>query len=432
MNLKAAAAACAVALGALADAGPVLAQAASQRGFFDAAGIVYPQASPTGGDRWIGEALFRQEAAWRPASWLTLAGAFDARAATDDRVDASWNIDWSDRGRQRPALSIRRASAAFVRRGLTVEAGKLFVRWGKADVLNPTDRFAPRDLLEVVDNEFLGITAVRATYEHEADTLDVVWQPRFTPSRLPLPGGRWSASLSSRAPVASDSAAAGGGTATLPAVEIPDQWPGRPQSGVRWNHVGAGFEFSLSFFDGFNHFPIFDVVPDPALAQAEVTRVYPVMRMAGGDAAWPLKWFTLKGEIGYFWTTDSRVDDYGIYVVQMERQRGDWLFVGGYAGEFVTNDRGLAASPAFAFDRALTRTFLGRASYTIDATRSLAFEGVVRRDGSGGWVKAEYSQAFGQHWRTTLRGDVLGGEDLDFFGRYRRNSNLRLAVRYSY
>ena len=39
---------------------------------------------------------------------------------------------------------------------ITVVAGKQFIRWGKADILNPTDRFAPRDFMEVVDNEFLG------------------------------------------------------------------------------------------------------------------------------------------------------------------------------------------------------------------------------------------------------------------------------------
>jgi hypothetical protein len=424
------AAACAALLALAGHAAPARAQAASQRGFLEASGIVYPQTAPTGGDQWIGEALFRQEASWRPSSWLTLAGAFDARAATDNRVDASWSIDWSDRGRQRPALSIRRASAAFRRGGFTVEAGKQFVRWGKADVLNPTDRFAPRDLLEVVDNEFLGITAVRATYEHGADTVDVVWQPRFTPSRLPLPGSRWSGSLPSGS---SALAPAGGPSASLPLVDAGAQFPERPQAGVRWNHVGGGFEFSLSLFDGFNYLPIFGAVPDPAQGQTAITRLYPVMRMAGGDAAWPLRWFSLKGEIGYFWTTDQRVDDYGIYVIQLERQHGDWLFVGGYAGEFVTTDRGLSsATPAFAFDRELTRTFLGRASYTIDANRSVAFEGAVRQDLSGGWLKAEYSQAFGQHWRATVRGDALGGEDTDFFGRYRRNSNVRLTVRYSY
>jgi hypothetical protein len=73
-----------------------------------------------------------------------------------------------------------------------LEAGKQFVRWGKTDVLNPTDRFAPRDFMDVVVNEFLAVIGARLTYEHAGRTIDLVWVPRFTPSRLPLADRRWS------------------------------------------------------------------------------------------------------------------------------------------------------------------------------------------------------------------------------------------------
>jgi hypothetical protein len=394
----------------------------SQRGFVEATGTLYPRTAPTDDTRWVGEAMLRQEASWRPAPWLTLAGAFDARAATDDRVDRSWTVDWKDRNPKRPALGVRSLSAAFRRHGFTLEAGKLFVRWGKADILNPTDRFAPRDFLEVVDNDFLGVTGVRATYEQGADTLDVVWVPLFTPSRMPLPGSRWASGSTVDLPAAN----------TVPIVDLGPIFPSRAQAGFRWNHVGAGVEYSLSYFDGFNNIPRIDYSANPALVRAEVRRIYAPMRMAGADAAWPLRWFTLKGETGYFWTTDSRADDYGIYVIQVERQQGEWLFVGGYAGEYVTRHRTVATVPVYDFDRGLANTFLGRVSYTIDPLRSVAFEGAVRRDASGGWFKAEYSRAAGQHWRATARADLLAGSPDDLFGRYHRNSSLRLTVRYSY
>ncbi len=66
---------------------------------------------------------------------------------------------------------------------LTAEVGRQFVRWGKADILNPTDRFAPRDFAAtVVDADFLGVTAARVTYDTGTNTIDLVWQPWFTPS----------------------------------------------------------------------------------------------------------------------------------------------------------------------------------------------------------------------------------------------------------
>ena len=52
------------------------------------------------------------------------------------------------------------------------------------------------------------------------------------------------------------------------------------------------------------------------------------------------------------------------------------------------------------------------------------------RDGM--YVKAEYSQARGDHWRTTIAMAYLGGQADDFLGQYRRNSHVVLSLRYSF
>ena len=115
--------------------------------------------------------------------------------------------------------------------------------------------------------------------------------------------------------------------------------------------------------------------------------------------------------------------------MQLERQTGEWVLVGGYAGEAVTSRR---APSTFAPDRGTTRSLVGRASYTIDPNRSVALEGAVRQNGRGAYAKAEYSQARGQHWRATVTGTLIRGEPDDFLGQYRRNSHLVLSVRYSF
>jgi hypothetical protein len=124
------------------------------------------------------------------------------------------------------------------------------------------------------------------------------------------------------------------------------------------------------------------------------------------------------------------VDEYALYVIQLERQMGEWFFVGGYAGEAVT--RHGTQSIDFAPDRGLTKTILGRAGYTIDANRDIAFEAAVRQNGHGVWVKAAYSQLLGQHWRATLELVVIGGNSADFLGQYHRNSHAAVVVRYSF
>lgn len=420
---------------------PATAQTTSQRGFVEVRGTVYPQTNATDETRLLGDAQFRQDVAWHPATWLTLAGGIDARVDSHDRVDSRIAGVWSDRGLRRPPVAVRRASVAIRGRGVTVEIGKQLIRWGKADVLIPTDRFAPRDNLEVVDNEFLGVSAVRVTYERGANTIDAIWQPTFTPSRLPIAGQRWATLPANVA--AAMAAAAASPTLSVSVSERPVSWPTRTQYGIRWNHVAEGFEFSVSYFDGLNHLPRVELVPGAIPLQFDIARTYVDMKMAGVDLAVPTRWFTVKGEAGYFASREPRTDEYLMYVVQIERQKGDWLFVGGYAGEAVTNRRssaGLTTDGApvttsavnLPFDRGLTRTFLGRASYTIDVNRSLAFQGAVRQDGRGYWIQAEFSRSYGQHWRTTVRANGIGGSPDDFLGQYRRNSSLDLMLRYSY
>jgi len=392
-------------------------QAFTQRGFLEARTSLYPQTGAQDRARVVGEGLLRYEAAWTTAPGLRLSGAVDARADTHRQVERSGGVSWFDRDRRRPALAVRRFSAAYRAGPLTIEAGKQLIRWGKADILNPTDRFAPRDYLAVVDNEFLGVTAVRLTYERGSDTVDLVWSPRFTPSRLPLLDQRWVVIPR-------------GLPEELRLVEAGARLPGGPQFGVRWNRLGGGFEYSLSFYQGFHHLPLMEARPLSLVPpRIEIERLYPGMRMFGGDAAIPLRWLTVKAEAGYFTSTTPRADEYALYVVQLERHVGEWIFVAGYAGQAVTRRRSVLD---FAPDRGLTRAFLGRAGYTIDANRSLAIEGAARENGRGVWARLEYTQAFGRHWRATAALVWIHGSPEDFLGQYRRNSHGEVVLRYSF
>jgi hypothetical protein len=219
------------------------AQTYTQRGFLENRGTFYPQKASNDHTQTIGESLFRYEGFYKAGSKLEFAGGIDLRLDTHHQVDRDLKLSWSDREIRRPLADIRRLSAIYHDGPITFEAGKQFVRGGKTDILTPTDRFAPRDYLEVVDNDFLPITAARLTYEKNSNTLDVVWSPRFTPSRIPLLNQRW--------------------TIVPAGVTIRDagaEFPGGSQIGARWNHVG-NVEYALSVFHGFNHLPSFEATP---------------------------------------------------------------------------------------------------------------------------------------------------------------------------
>ena len=390
----------------------LLAQDFTQRGFLETTGLFFPQAAPNDSGHATGEALLRYEAFYKLTPDFHLAGGIDARTDTHLETERSFDLSWWDRSRQRPAFAVRRLSAIYTRGKLTVEAGKQFIRWGKTDILNPTDRFAPKDFLNVVDTDFLGITAGRVTYGDQANTIEVVAAPRLTPSRVPLLNQRWAVL-----------------PAGVPVSELPPDIPGGPQFGARWNHIGSAAEFSFSFYNGYDHLPLYRAQIDLAPVSVQLQRFYPQMRMYGADAAIPLSLVTLKAEAAYFTSSTPQSDQYALYVVQLERQAGEWSFAGGYAGQVIT-DHGTAVS--YSPVRGLTRAIVARAGYTIDVNRSVAFETVIRQNGQGYYLKPEYTQAFGQHWRLTAGFALIRGADTDFLGQYHRNSHGILTLRYSF
>jgi len=394
---------------------PAEAQTLRQRGFVDAGAVLFPQRVPNDGTQLVGDLIAQEELFFKPASWIQFAAGFVGRANSHDQVENSWRLDILDRGTLRPALSARRLTATFTHGPVTVDIGKQFIRWGKADIVTPTDRFAPQDFVNVIEPEYLAVTATRASVQWRNESFDGVWVPFFTPSRTPLLNQRWTV-----VPAGAEGIALSDASGPLPKGS---------QAGIRWGHIAGRYEFSLSYFDGFKNLPDISITPGPSPFAAGIARTYPNLKSYGFDFAAPTGLLTVKAEAAYATSTTRDSDDYVLYVVQLERQAGEWMFVGGYAGEVVTERR---ARFTFAPDRGLTRSIVGRASYTIDANRSATVETAVRQNGDGTYLKGEYSQARGQHWRATAAAALIRGHQDDFLGQYRLNSHITFSIRYSF
>jgi hypothetical protein len=389
------------------------AQPIAQRGFIDVRDFLFPQTAPNDATRNVVDLLAREEVFLKPAEWFQVAGGLDLRANSHDQVESEWRFDWDDRAIRRPRLALRRLAVTFSKGPLTIDAGKAFIRWARADVLNPTDRFAPRDFMNVLDTDVLPVLAVHPSLRFRDETFEAVWSPQLTPSRLPLFNQRWTV-----LPPAVQG---------IPVVDGGSILPSGSEQGVRWSHAGSRFDASLSFFDGFNHLPNIETRLLPT--RLELTRVFPALRSYGGDLAIPTRWVTLKGEAAYFTSPTSTNDEYVLYVIELERQIREWVLVVGYAGEAVTEDRGVFS---FAPDRGIAKSVLGRAAYTVDPRRTIAIEAAVRQSGDGLYIKGEYSQAFAQHWRLTLTGVGIEGEPDDFLGQFNHNSNVSIGLRFSF
>ncbi len=403
--------------GLIASAFGLCGQTFTQRGFLDVDLFGFPQTAPNDAGHAVGSALVRWEASYQPVPWLTLSGGLEAQTDTHQQVERAFHFDTEDRGLLRPAFDLRKLVLTLHKGHFTADIGKQFIHWGKADILNPTDRFAPKDYLNVVDNGVLGVVAARFNAEYKGTSIDLVAAPRFTPSRMPLLDERW-------APVPS-----GEPPQIVNAASI---FPGGGQYGVRVDHIGHGYEVSASMFEGYNPLPLLVPLGDPQILYLQ--RFYPKIRTYGTDAAIPMPFATLKVESAWFDSRETsanapRSDNYVLWVAQLERQVRQWVFVAGYAGQTVFENH-----YAFYFDpeRGLTRTILVKAVYNPDAPTSFSIQTATRQDGRGTWTTAEYSRQLATHWRVIGGVSVIAGDRNDFLGQYKRNSFGVLRVRYSF
>ena len=389
------------------------AQAVTHRGSIEARVVGFPEEAANDPTRVVGDAMLREEIVLRPADWFQFAAAADLRANTHHEVEDEWRLDLEDRGLLRPRAAVRRLAATLSGGPFSIEVGKQFIRWGRADVIYPTDRFAPRDYLNVIDAELLPVIGVRPSLQIGSETLEAIWVPQLTPSRLPLLDQRWAPAQA----------------VPVPLRNAESRIPGGSQFGVRWRHTGARVETAAMFFDGFNHLPDITALPVPEDGVVDVSRVYPAIRMYGADVAVPTAWFMVKGEVAYVTSPPATSDEYVLYVLEVERQIGEWLLDVGYAGEVVRVSR---VEAVFSPDRQMARSFIGRAAYTVDTRRTLIIEGAARQNGDGFYGKIQYSQALGSFWRFTLAAVAMGGDEDDFLGQYEKNSHGSAALRFSF
>src|SRR5262249_7899762 len=156
------------------------------------------------------------------------------------------------------------------------------------------------------------------------NTLDLVWQPRLTPARIPLINQRWTFLPSTL--TQSD------------AEDLGSVFPARSSFGFRWNHTSPGYEYSLSYYDGFNYLPAFSEHASGMSSTITFSRMYPSLRLYGGDFAVALAPFSLKGEAAYYTSPAKQQDEYLLYVLEVERQIRDLRLTFGYAGEVITKN----------------------------------------------------------------------------------------------
>jgi hypothetical protein len=339
---------------------------------------------------------------------------------------------------RRSYLGVREATFSARRGPLEVTLGKQIYAWGTADAFNPTDNLNPYDYLDILDNEKLGVWSASARLSLGRSSLVFAVVPFFTPSRLPLPRSRWTPPVPT------------GFVAVADDPVQPDQDIGATQYAARLRTTVAGWDVSVSYYDGFDHTlsfrqSAFQVAPGVFIPR--LTPVYSRVKVPGLDFSTTFGKLEVHGE-GAFRLIESNGRDHrfqGIAGVNYTQDVGlRWLdqmiFVVEYGRETVL--RRIRHSGVIEKDKSplvgdllansgFRDAIVGRIQAKLTEDTSLKLSGIADL----AVTPSYYVQFKGNHRITDAVHveaglDFLTGKPDTFWGRWRNNDRFFLVLRY--
>ncbi|MEO0262980.1 MAG: hypothetical protein ABIM62_04575 [candidate division WOR-3 bacterium] len=180
---------------------------------------------------------------------------------------------------------------SFIFENIDVKIGKQRIAWGTADRLNPTDILNPYDLQNPFDfgEKIPSEAIVIDLYLPKEFTLEGVFLPKFVPPLLP----------EGEFPILENS--------QFPGIKDTIIYPSSKNPMFAGKIYGKFLKFnsSLSYFYGFDNFPIFKGIRVYHDTIIKALYFFPKIHMIGFDFAGEIKSVGIWGEIGYFIPRDT-------------------------------------------------------------------------------------------------------------------------------
>jgi hypothetical protein len=308
-----------------------------------------------------------------------------------------------------------------------IRFGKQIIKWGKADVVNPTDNLTPTDYSNLLDEDDIGVIAANLNYYRDNWNLQLVGIPLFSPSRLPPRDTRFSI-------VPPDT--------PLPVEdpELPPDTIDNAQFGARLKTTYKGWDFSVSYYDGINDIPVpelrFEGTPFPTPV---IVPVYNRMRVFGGDFATVFDRLGFHGEAAQFVFDGDRQDSYFEYVVGFDYSKSNILFdhdlflIVEYVGLDVTDEGMTLETETPPLDRVLVSAIAANIKYEFTEFTRLELRGAIDfHQGDDFYIQPQLVHEVNDNLTIIFGLDLLGGPDDTFFGQFRDNDRFYTKLVYTF
>ena len=385
----------------------------------------------------VNEGLFQLEWARKLGAWGALKIVGEAR---DDDFGFTRGLHFQipETSKHRSYLGLKEVTLAAHQGPFEVTVGKQIFAWGTADAFNPTDRLNPYDYLDPFDNEKLGVWSAAARVGTPRVSLVVVAVPFFTPSRLPLEHSRWTPTVPA------------GFVAVVDDPVRPAQDAAATQYAARLKTTVGGWDLSLSYYDGFEHTPVFrgsTIGLAPGVVLPRLTPVYTREKVPGADFSTTFGRFEVHGEaVARLVESNGRDDRFqGIaglnYTLDVgHRWLDQMLFVVEYARETVLRHHRhsdildsdtVPLVGARLANNAFRDAVVGRIQAKLSEDTVLKLSGIADLAGAPSHYlqfKATHRVTDALHVEAGL--DFLTGKPDTFWGRWGDNDRFFVVLRY--
>jgi hypothetical protein len=388
-------------------------------GFVEARGFAYSGRS-AGRDPWV-------------VGWGTAQAAFDAKLAPSLRFSATARaeaissgsralfLDIADRDVRRAPLALREAWVSWsVAPTIDVEAGRIFLGWGKTDGYSPADAFLPRDLTDPFADEKLPLWGLRTRGQTGALRFDGVLVLLGTPWRVPVSSPRF-------APVEA--------TATGVPVVLADGGNDLPRTGWGAIRLLASFgDWDVGAWGrtGVRPAPLLTpradlASPDGDAVALPMDRRYAREEALGVELSRVTGAWVVRAEGAALWSSDTGLGDALIWTLGAERAFGD----GTLLLTLAANARATPVDPLLLFDRAILPSLIAvwQKTERWGSWRAVWTQGLRHGDGL---AKAEASWSATDALALTLGADVPYGSRYGPFGARPEMRRLRAGARWSW
>jgi hypothetical protein len=344
----------------------------------------------------------------------------------------------NDREEERRYLvNLKEGYLSYYGNSFDLSLGKKIYAWGNANAFNPTDRLNSHDYFDVLDDEKMGGVSTALSVFSGNSTVDVVFVPNFIPSRLPDANNRWAGN-----PV--NPVVTGGQfninnsdvTGNMNPRQLPERTFENSQFGVIVKTTKEGWDFSLSYYDGFESV---SAIRQEAGLIKTYTPVFNEISVVGGGFSTTFGDLEFNGELAQTFINGDNDDDYIQYISGGNYSWNDFtlfekisVFLE-YAGETVTSGKGdpdhLASQ---GYSRPFQNSLLGKVLFKFNEDTEVQCGGTYNMDDQDFYLQEKLTHKLSDELKLELGIDILTGNPNTFWGKWDKNDRVFTKLTYSF